>query len=170
MQILFRLSITLALAIAGVTNTRAADDPCPVLSQLRAMSADHFKQQRGKGIRQSAEDFETDYRIPGAYECKVTTSGSSHSVLTCSWFLERGLDAEPAARAVFLKTAESYQSCVNDRDGLEVKDRRASRGASVTLTDRFAGAPKKSNYAVEISYSWFAPWWYLYVEYQRFDP
>lgn len=165
------LAIAMALAFACVnTAARAAEDPCPVLTALRAMSADHFKKQRGQSLDQDKQDFATAYRIPGAAECKIGIHGDNYSAMSCSWFLQRGLDAEPKARAQFLQSAESYQGCIKDRDGMEVRKHRDGTGGYVDLTDRFVGGRAGSEYAVSITYSWSAPWWYLYVEYRRSDP
>lgn len=166
------LAITVTLAFPCESATaRETEDSCPILTNLRSMSADHFKEQRGKAldIDEEQEIFMSTYHMAGAAECTVKVYGSNESIMSCMWFLQRGIDAEPTARDQFLRTADSFQSCVKDRDGVEVNNRRNSRGAYVILVDRFVSGQTGNDYTVRIDYSWSAPWWYLHVEYQRSD-
>lgn len=165
------LATAMVLAFACLnTAARAAEDPCPVLTALRAMSADHFKKQRGQALDQDQRDFATAYRMPGATDCKIGIYGDHYSEMSCNWSLQRGIDAEPKARDQFLQTAESFQGCIKDRDGMEVRERRSGFGSYVNLRDRFAGGRVGRENAVYITYFWSAPWWYLNVEYRRSDP
>ena len=164
------LRATLAAMAMAISPLQAVaeSDPCALVKELRAMAADHFRAQRKALVREG--EYATNYLIPGASRCEVRTHEKKYSYIHCEWFMEKGLGAQPKVRKAFDDFVQGFQHCVKDKDGISVNDYAHGRGADVRLEDRGAGGPSGSEFVVTITYSWYAPWWSLDVEYARADP
>lgn len=161
-----KLTITALAVMAG--QVCAQSESCALVGELRTMAFDHFKRQRKALIEDG--NYKTDYLIKGASSCEIRTYEKNYSHMYCEWYIAKGLDSQSKVRRAFEDFAHDFQGCVKDKDGINISNDKDGRGAGVVLVDRAVKSVPGSEFGVRITYSWFAPWWLINLEYYHEDP
>ena len=161
-------------ALAACIPALGQDNACAHERLLRSAALTDFSSLRGQettstgGLKFDLRRFETSFRLPGATSCEITVFDSGTRQLQCDWELVRGLSSQHNARQTYLNTVRGFLACIPKDAEIDESESSNNRGATTSLTFSPPEWPKNFRASIDIEYRFFAPWWYLYVQYRRY--
>lgn len=148
------LNVLPACAIAG----------CEQIEKLRAMAKKEFLDERGTRDKLDPLRYASSYRMPNAQECYIdTTEERDIASFRCVWRLSRGNEAGAQAKNFFDQTVTSFEVCLSKAHR---RKRYTGKGEVAEFEVKAPEGSSKPLHSLEISYSFYAPWWEMEIEYQ----
>ena len=142
----------------------AAVAKCENFEKLRLMAKDDFRKERGAKDKLDDERFGSNFHMSGANDCWISVDNDGSSVqYRCMWRLARTLEARSEAKTIFHETVRGFEACSMKAD---VRQRYSGNGEVAEIELQPLAGSRKPIHTLTFSYSWFAPWWELEIEYQ----
>ena len=155
--------VTLAGSIlSGWANPSLAE--CAQIEKLRALAKNEFVSVRGAKDEIDPLQYASQYRMTNAHKCHIdTTDKKDFTNFKCMWRLSRGISSEGDAKNFFDQTVKSFEGCLSKADR---RKRYSRKGEVAEFEVKPVAGSSKPRHSLEISYSFYAPWWEMEIDYQ----
>ena len=151
----------------------AQDRTCAFEAELRQAAKGDFATVRGgettpKSVyKLDIRTFETAFRLPESSTCLIKIYDTGSSELQCEWFVSKGISNLAVARSAYLNMVRGFINCVPPDSEIDESGDKDKSHARTNIYFSPSSWPKDSIASIEISYSFFAPWWQVYFVYGR---